>query len=128
MPYQTSWNGKEVYCKFSGTVSGNELIECNLELYGNIYFDDIRWQIFDLLDVTKLNVTTDEVMIVAACDRVASMINPHVKCALVSKDETAAVLSKTYQQKIFNSPWEGKSFQGVNEARAWASCPPSRPT
>ena len=121
MPYSIKWEQKQVYCKFTGEVSGQELIGCNMSMYGSASFDDIRIQIFDMQDVTKINFTADDVKKVAAFDRAAAKINPRIKCALVSTDQIAVELSKLYQEEIHNSPWEGKNFLTLSEAFEWTS-------
>lgn len=121
MPYVIEWGQKEVYCKFTGEVSGQDLIGCNMSMYGSVRFDDIRIQIFDMLDVSKINFTSEDVKKVAALDRAAAKNNTRLKCALVSTDEVALGQSKIYQNEISDSPWEGKSFRTISEAREWAS-------
>ena len=123
MPYVISWNKKEVYCKFTGELTGQELIDCNMAMYGNPNFDVVHMQIFDMLEVTQIAFTADDVMKVSAFDRAAAKMNPRMKCALVSADQVAQRLSKIYQNEIRSSSWEGKSFQTLKEAREWASQP-----
>jgi hypothetical protein len=123
MAYSITWDKKTVYCKFSEEVSGQELVECNMSMYGNSSFDDVRLQVFDMLDVAKVTFTQDDVKLVAACDRAASKINPGVKCALVSTDQVALELSKIYQDEVLDSPWEGKSFSILSEALEWGCHP-----
>ena len=121
MPYIISWSQKEVYCKFTGELTGQELIDCNMAMYGDPHFDVVHMQIFDMLEVTQIAFTVDAVMKVAAFDRAAAKMNPRMKCALVSTDHVAQKLSKIYQNEIRSSPWEGKAFQTLKEAREWAS-------
>lgn len=123
MAYSITWDKKTVYCIFSGEVSGQELLECNMSMYGNSSFDDIRLQVFDMLDVAKITFTQDDVKLVAACDRAASKINPRVKCALVSIDQVALELSKIYQNAVLDSSWEGKAFHKLSEALEWGCHP-----
>lgn len=123
MAYSITWDKKTVYCIFSGEVSGQELLECNMSMYGNSNFDDIRLQIFDMSDVAKITFTQDNVKLVAACDRAASKINPRVKCALVSTDQVVLELSKIYQDEVLDSPWEAKSFNILSEALEWGCHP-----
>ena len=123
MAYSMTWENEKVTCKFSGIVSGQELIECNMSMYGNSNFDDITLQVFDLLDVEKITFTQDDVKIVAACDRAAAKINPRIKCAMVTTDQAVLELSKIYQDQIIESPWQGKSFQTLKEALEWGCSP-----
>ena len=123
MPYSIRWKKKKVYCTFTGEVSGKELVGCNMAMYGNPSFDDLRVQVFDMLDVTRITFTLDDVKEVAAYDRVAAKINPRIKCALVSTDKLALELSEVYQDENIASPWEGKSFRSLSEAIAWGDTP-----
>ena len=112
-----------VCCTFRGEVSGRELIGCNMSMYGNSNFDNLKLQIFDMSDATKISFTHDDVKEVAAYDRAAAKINPRIKCAIVSSDKVAQKLSEIYQNEITNIPWEGKSFHTVSEALAWGLSP-----
>jgi hypothetical protein len=119
--YKITWEEHGVYCKFSGTVSGGELKQCNNDIYGDERFDKIKYQIFDMLDVTELAIKTIDVHIAAACDSAAAITNPNIKCALVATDEKAHALSEVYQRGILTSPWKGRSFTTIMEAYAWLS-------
>ena len=121
MAYRIKWEERGVYCKFSGTVSGGELIQCNNDIYGDERFDNIKYQIFDMLDVTELTIETIDVRKAAACDCAAAITNPNVKCALVAFDKNAHSLSELYQSGIAKSPWDGRSFRTIKEARSWLS-------
>ncbi len=92
-----------------------------MAMYGNASFDEIRLQIFDMLDVTEITFTRDDVIEVAAYDRVAAKINSRIKCAMVSTDKLALELSEIYQNEIHASPWEGKAFRSLSEALAWGT-------
>lgn len=121
MSYIIKWEERGVYCKFSGTVSGTQLLQCNGEIYGDARLDNIYYQLLDMLDVTELTIKKIDALKAAASDRVAARINPHVKCALVSTDEHAHILSKVYQSHVSKSSWEGSSFTSIKKAREWLS-------
>ena len=121
MTYSITWDKKIAFCKFSGEVSGQELVECNMSMYGNPNFDNTKFQVFDMLNATKFTFTRNDVIKVAAFDRAAAKIWPRMKCALVSTNQIALELSNVYQNEIHNSPWEGKSFQTIDDALEWFS-------
>lgn len=123
MPYSIKWGARDVYCKFTGEVTGQELFDCNMALYSNSEFDRVRFQIFDMLEATTFNYTPDDVIKVAAFDRAAAKIWPRMKCALVSTNRIAHELSKIYQDEIQSSSWVGKSFRTLDEALEWVSHP-----
>ena len=121
MAYEITWEERGVYCKFSGTVSGDDVKHCNNDIYGDERFDNIKYQIFDMLDVAKLSIEAIDARIAAACDCSAAVTNPNVKCALVATDEKAHTLSRAYQIGVLTSPWEGRSFTTIKDAYDWLS-------
>ena len=121
MPYVSNWEENGVYCTFVGKVTGTELIQCNNDIYGDKRFDDIRYQLFDMLSVTEIAITDEGILMVAACDKAAALTNPAVKCALVATNEIIHAFSRLYQKGIKKSPWEGRSFYDVSKAREWLS-------
>jgi hypothetical protein len=121
MPYISEWENNGIYCTFSGRVTGKELIQCNNDIYGDKRFDDIRYQLFDMLSVTEIAITGEDVLIVASCDKAAALTNPAVKCALIAHNEIIHAFSSLYQKGIEKSPWMGRSFYDVSKAREWLS-------
>lgn len=121
MPYVLDWEKNGVCCTFSGKATGMELIQCNNDIYGNKRFDEIRYQLFDMMRVTEIAIEDEDVLIVAACDKAAALTNPTVKCALVTNNEIILSLSILYQKGIEKSPWKGLSFHNVSKAREWLS-------
>ena len=92
-----------------------------MSLYGNSKFDDIRLQIFDMLNVTEVTFNKDDVEMVAAYDRAASKVNPWIKCAVVSTDQVKLKLAKVYRDGTIDSPWEAKDFRTLSEALEWGN-------
>ncbi len=121
MPYVLYWEKNGVCCTFSGRATGTELIQCNNDIYGNKRFDEIRYQLFDMMGVTEIAIEEEEVLIVVACDKAAALTNPAVKCALVAHNEIIHAFSSLYQKGIEKSPWTGRSFYDVSKAREWLS-------
>ena len=123
MPYTIKWEKREAYCKFTGEVSGQEIIDCNMDMYGSASFDTLKICIFDMLDVAKVNMTIDEVKKTSAFDRASAKFNPRIKVAIVSTDKVFQELSKGYLDGMSISPWKGKAFHTLDEAIEWASQP-----
>lgn len=76
MAYQIRWENIGVYCKFTGIVSSNDLMDCNSTIYASPRFDTLRYQIFDMLNATDIAFTIEDVELAAACDYAASLTNP----------------------------------------------------
>jgi hypothetical protein len=121
MAYTTEWETQGVLWRYSGIVDGTELINSNLDIYGDERFDQMKYQIVDLTRVSAFNVTRDEMLKIAAYDRAASLSNPFVKVAVVAKITAIKALTVLYDAENIKSPWETRIFDTVDQARAWIS-------
>jgi hypothetical protein len=121
MAYTTEWETQGVLWRYSGIVDGTELINSNLDIYGDERFDRMKYQIVDLTRVSAFNVTRDEMLKIAAYDRAASLSNPFVKVAVVAKITAIKALTVLYDAENIKSPWETRIFDTVDQARAWIS-------
>ena len=121
MPYSTRWEARGVVWKFSGRVTGAELLNANHEIYGDSRFDQMAYQIVDLTEVERFDVTEEDMVVVAANDRAAALSRADVKVAIATRDEIVRQLSSLYEAASATSPWEQKVFETVAAARAWVS-------
>ncbi len=120
MAYKLEWSQRAVYCFFSGVVSNDDLINANKDIHGDSRFDELRVQIFSMLDASEIQLTIETVRITAALDGAAALSNPNIKCAMVATDQTIIGLSALYQDESKTSPWETAFFHSIEEALAWA--------
>jgi hypothetical protein len=120
MPYSTAWTKRGVTWTYWGTVSGEELLRSNREVYVDRRFSEIRFQIIDLTRVDRFEVTADEMDSLAASDHTAALMNPSVRVAVAAKDELIRLLSLRYEAQSSDSPWSQQIFDTVAEARRWA--------
>ena len=121
MSFKTEWRRGLVYCKFSGEVSGEDLIGCIMSIYGHPSFDEIKAQVFDMSEVSKVTFTLDDMREMAAYDRTAATMNPRIKFALVATDQTALEMSLLYEHEMSKAPWEGRAFRTLGKALEWVS-------
>ena len=119
MPYTTEWEQHGVYWRYWGTVSGKELIDSNLDIYGDERFDAMKYQIVDFLQIDAFQVTRDDMLKIAAYDRAAALSNPRVKVAVVAKITAIKFLTALYDAENIKSPWETRMFDSVEQARSW---------
>ena len=120
MPYTTEWEDHGVYWRYWGIVSGKELINSNLDIYGDERFDRMKYQIVDLTRVSSFNVTRDDMLKVAAYDRAAALSNPRVKVAVIAQSTAIKSLTTLYDAENIESPWETRLFDTLDQARSWA--------
>jgi hypothetical protein len=122
MPYDVQWEPKGVYWRFCGEVSGLEVLQSNLEAYGDPRFGELKYQIADFLEIESLDMEPSEVKKLAYLDKAAAKSNPHIKVALVAQRETLEAHARLHADYAGYSPWETEVFEGLNEARAWLGC------
>lgn len=123
MAYDINWEHDGVYWKYSGEVSGKELIEASTAIYGDPRFDALRYKLVDFLDVDKIKIDEKEVTLIACQHKAAEKSNPYIKNAIVTtSDSELANLFATY---FSDSPWEVKIFHVLDEANNWLGRKPS---
>lgn len=120
MPYKISWQEHGVVWHYSGLLTGNELLQSNLDIFGDERFDDIRYQIVNLAGAEKIEVTEQHMRKVAHLDMAAARTNSRVKVAVVS-DSDAATQLLVYYDKFCDkkSPWKTQVFRSIEEAEDW---------
>ena len=119
MPYSTEWKKKGVHWTFTGIVTGREILQVNLDAYGDKRFDDLRYQLVDFSEASSFDVTETEVKVIAFEDMAAARSNPRIKVALVAPQGIIRKLSEFYARQTDPSPWETKIFDTVKEAKQW---------
>jgi hypothetical protein len=113
------WEAHGVHWRYWDSVSGEELIRSNLEIYGDERFDTMKYQLVDLTGVSEFNVTRDEMLKIAAYDRAAALSNPRVRVAVVASNKAIKTLTQLYNAENTSSPWETRLFDSLQEARTW---------
>lgn len=120
MPYTIGWEPHGIHSRFSGDVTGKEIIAHSAKLHGDVRFDSVRFIIADFSGTQQLNITLDEVKEIAARDAVAALSNPRVRVAIVSNSETIDAGSAFYKADSASSAWKTDIFRTLEEARRWA--------
>ncbi len=96
-------------------------MDANHEIYGDSRFDEMAYQIVDLTDVERFDVTEDDMAVIAANDRAAALSRADVKVAVATRDDIARQLSSLYEAASVTSPWVQQVFETVAAAREWVN-------
>ena len=88
-------------------------------LYGDERFDNMRFQIFDISKVTKVNAPESDISVIAALDRSSAKWNPNVKVACITEDDYSMQLIEIYASYLMDIEWEVKIFTNFDDALAW---------
>jgi len=117
MAHKFEWQDKGVCWKYSGDVSGQEIIDASAAIYGDPRFDNLEYKLVDFLDASSVNMSDDEVARIAYQHKAAELSNPRIKNAIVM---TVAVdLAEKFATFFADSRWEVKVFQDLEAANQW---------
>lgn len=121
MPHQTRWEGEGFIAEFSGEVLAWEIEAVNNEFTGNSRFDEVRYSLWDMSRITRLDMTGADVDDAAATDKGASMIKHVLRGAIVVPEGQVRDLVDRYllvSGELENS-WDTRLFGDVEAARRW---------
>ena len=79
MSYKLIWESNGLYRKFTGEISGVEILESNFELQRHPKFEAINYIINDFLGVTDFTIDNEHTKIYAKTDEIAAIQKPHLK-------------------------------------------------
>jgi hypothetical protein len=119
MSYKVIWEEKGIYWKYKGILTGDELLQSNMDIYGDSRFDKLRYQIVDMLDVEMFDVSDEVMEEITIMDVGASHTNPRLIVAVVATQAQAEHLVALYETTTGGAPWEVNMFVSIVEARAW---------
>lgn len=113
-----TWEQNGVYWKYSGKISGQEIIDASTAVYGDSRFDDLRYKLADFLDAETIEMSDDELMVLAFQHRASERANSNIKNAIVVRPEFNE-LAKHFVSFFDDSSWLVKVFHEREEANNW---------
>ncbi len=119
MAYTTTWTDRGVIWKYSQQLTGSEAIESNMSIYGDPRFDELRYQILDLREVTENQFHDTEMRRLAYLNAAAARTNSRIRVALIANESTGLEIAQNYLEQMVQSPWEHRHFDTFETALAW---------
>ena len=120
MSYSITWEEAGVIWRYEGTLSGEELIQSNLDIYGDSRFDQLRHQIVDLRGVTEFEISPQHMRKIAFLDKAAAQSNPHIRIAVITEDPIGQRITEEYASHIGDAHWPVRTFEQYDKAIDWA--------
>ncbi|MEJ2142117.1 MAG: hypothetical protein P8Y24_07130 [Gammaproteobacteria bacterium] len=123
MSYKLVWEPNGIYWKYNGKVSGKEIVDASTSVYGDPRFDNINYKLVDFLDIQSVDMTDNEIALLACQHKAAEQSRQNVKNAIVigsGKDEVA----KKFAAFFSDSSWEVKIFDNLDDANDWVGREP----
>ena len=104
----------------SGVLSGQEVIRVNSAMYATPELvKAIRYQICDFCAVEGLDISTDELRIMAGQDVRAAEINRGMLLAIAASRDLTFGTARVWHAYAENSHLRAQVFRTVEECRAW---------
>ena len=121
MPHTNTWEPGGLYRKFTGEISGEEILESNFELHIDPNFQTINYIINDFTEVTGHSIETAHTKVYASTDEIISNTKGKLKIALVVTQDPLIALANSYREEMIGNRFECNIFQTIDDARKWAS-------
>lgn len=121
MPYTNTRETDGLYRKFTGNISGDEILESNFELHTDPDFQKIKYIINDFTEVTGHSIETIHTKVYALTDEIVSNTKGKLKIALVVTQEPLIALANSYREEMIVKRFECEIYQTIEDARKWVS-------
>ena len=121
MPHTNTWEPGGLYRKFTGEISGEEILEANFELHIDPNFQTINYIINDFTEVTGHSIETTHTEVYASTDEIISNTKGKLKIALVVTQDPLIALANSYREEMIGNRFECNIFQTIDDACKWAS-------
>ena len=118
------WEPGGAYWKYSGKITGQEIINATSVIYGDSRFDDLKYKLVDFFDVENIEINNDEITMIACKHRVASQSNPYIKNAILVRQKQN-ILANKFVTFFDDTPWSVQVFYDLDKANNWLGRIPS---
>ncbi len=119
MPYEETWEEKGLYWKFTGEVTGYEVLRALLKRDMDCRFRGSRYLIVDFSSIDAFHMVDDEVVKVAEYDSELEGLAPGLKVAIVTEREAVFLKAAVYNQETVDTSWQVRIFSVIDDARQW---------
>ncbi|WP_316899088.1 hypothetical protein [Pseudodesulfovibrio indicus] len=119
MAYTITWRAAGVVWTFHGLLTNEDVIQANLDIYGDRRFDDLSYQIVDTTRVERFDASPEAMEEAASMDEAASLHNAHLLVAVVANSAAALEVAQHYESAMKMSPWRIGIFRSMEDAENW---------
>lgn len=120
MPNSYCIENRQLYRKFSGNITADEVLESNFELQSLAEFKGLSAVINDFTAIDGHSLDTPHAAVFASTDRLIANAKGGMKIALVVRPDDLA-LAQGYRDAMHGSPFECRIFYRTREACNWAA-------
>lgn len=119
MAHTVNWEPHYLYRKFTGEITGEEILKSNFDIQTHPHFVKIKYLINDFDEVESTLIDPEHAKIFASTDDIVSDTKGKLKIAIVTNNELHIELAKTYRAAMRNRFFDCEIFSSVEEAKKW---------
>ena len=119
MGYKINWEEKGVLVVFDEKATGKEVIRIDDILYSHDNFEKIIYQLWDFTNSTEIYFSEEEMEIIGALDKAASIWNKKMLVPIVTTNKEFRESVEIYKKEIANIGWTCELFSDLESAREW---------
>jgi len=106
--------------KYSGTVSGNQILSSQKSMTDDGRFDGMRELILDASCIEENTADENDIKLISAVANAQSKTNPFIRNAVIlNSSEDGQALAAYYQSLGESTGWDIELFKTEAEARSW---------
>jgi len=106
--------------KYSGTVSGNQILSSQKSMTDDGRFDGMRELILDASCIEENTADENYIKLISAVANAQSKTNPFIRNAVIlNSSEDGQALAAYYQSLAESTGWDIELFKTEAEARSW---------
>ena len=124
MGFSLKWYPNLIHFHYHGTVTGQDILQSNLAVYGDARFDDLRWEVASFDQGCAIEATFESVRQIAYFDRAAAKSNPRIRILLAGDKRIQKTIYENYAEHAFDGGWEVTTFETCADAFAHAGVKP----
>lgn len=126
MPYALQWEPHGVYKRFSGVVTGSELVQSVVDVASHVKFRSLTYEVSDYLSAVETVFSQDALNEVRAVRIGSFQTNPNIKVAIITLDpqiqqriySTIAARLTLHQTRVFSATADADAWLGRVVAHA----------
>ncbi len=119
MSFNLNWIEDDVVIIFEDDVDFEDITQANEIIYGSQKFDNMEYQILDFQNVTKVNISKDELEVIGTLEKSATVWNDEVRIACVTKEDYIREIFREYAKTMKDTHWECELFDSFSDAEKW---------
>ena len=106
MSYENIWKDNGLHRKFSGMITGQEILSSNLSLHGDDRFKDMSYIINDFTQIDNFMISDSDISKIASLDITVSVYSKQIKIIIVATNKNLVSWAELYLNEMKESSFE----------------------